>query len=89
MNSLGLSGIFSSPCSDKGCDWVSYIFRTIILPVVVGLAYLFPYTMQMMAIRSCGVLLFCMWCTKRLLVYPCSYSGSTKMLYTSNPPSIP
>ena len=29
-----------------------------------------------------------MWCIKRLLVCPCSYSGSTEMLYSSNPPTI-
>jgi hypothetical protein len=87
MNSLGLSGISASSCSDKGRDPVSCIFHTIILPVVVGLAYLSPYTARMLGIRSYGVLPSCRWCTKWLLVCPCSYSGSAEMLSSSNPPS--
>jgi hypothetical protein len=43
----------------------------------------------MLGIHSYGFLSFCMWCTKQLLVCPYSYSGSTEMLYSSNPPSIP
>jgi hypothetical protein len=89
MNSLELSGISTSFCIDKGRELVSCIFHTIILHVVVYLAYLFPYTTRMLDIRSCGVLPSCMWCTKQLLVFPCSYSGSTEMLDSSNHPSIP
>jgi hypothetical protein len=44
MNSLELSGISASSCSDKGHDLVSFIFRTIVLLVVMDLAYLLPYT---------------------------------------------
>jgi hypothetical protein len=88
MNSLELSDTSTSSCSDKVHDSVSFIFCTIILPVVEGLAYMFPYTVRMLGIHSCGVLPSCMWCTKRLLVCPCSYSGSAKMLYSSIPPSI-
>jgi hypothetical protein len=88
MNSLELSGISASSCSDKGRDPVSCIFHTIILPMVAGLAYLSPYTARMSGIRSCVVLPSCRWCTKQLLVFPCSCSGSTEMLNSSNPPSI-
>jgi hypothetical protein len=88
-NSSELSGISASSCSDKVRDLVSCIFHTIILPVVVDLEYLLPYTTRMLGIRSCGVLLSCMWCTKRVLVFPYSYSGSFEMLDSSNPPSIP
>ena len=42
----------------------------------------------MLGIHSCGVLSSCMWCTKQLLVCPCSYSGSAEMLSSSNPPSV-
>jgi hypothetical protein len=56
MNSLGLSGISASSCSDKGRDPVSYRFRTIILPLVMDLAFLLPYTARTLDIRSCGVL---------------------------------
>jgi hypothetical protein len=61
MNSLGLSGIFVSLYSDKGSGLVSYIFCTIILPLVMDSAFLLPYTAQMLDIRSCGVLPSCMW----------------------------
>jgi hypothetical protein len=89
MNSLELSGIYASLCSDKGHDPVSCIFITIILPVLVDLAYMLPYTSQMLVIHYFGVLPSYMWCTKQLLVCPCSYSGSTEMLDSSNHPSIP
>jgi hypothetical protein len=45
MRSWGLFGIYASSCNGKGRDPVSYIFRTIILSVVVGLEFLMPYTM--------------------------------------------
>jgi hypothetical protein len=89
MNSLELSGTSASSSSDKGHDPVSCIFCNIILPVVAGLAYRLPYTMKMLDIHSCGVLPFNMWCTKWILVCPSSYSSSTEMLDSSNPPSIP
>jgi hypothetical protein len=89
MNSLELFDISASLCSGKGCDPVSCIFRTRVLPMVTSLAYRLPYTMRMLDTRSCGVLLSFMWCTKKLLVCPCSYSGSIEMLDSSNPPSIP
>jgi hypothetical protein len=89
MNSLELFGISASSCSDKGRDPISFTFCTIILPVVADLAYLFPYTAQMLGIHFCGVLLSCMWCTKQLLICPCSYSGLAETLNSSNPPSIP
>jgi hypothetical protein len=89
MNSLELSGISTSLCSDKGRDLVSCIFHTITLLLVADLAYLLPYTARMLGIHSCGVLLSYMRCTKQLLVCPCSYSGSAEMLDSSNPPSIP
>jgi hypothetical protein len=77
MNSLELSGIFASWCSDKGRDSVSWIFRTIILPLVMDSTFLLPCTARMLDIHSCGVLLSCTWYTKWLLVCPCSCSSST------------
>jgi hypothetical protein len=56
MSSWGLFGIFASSCCGKGRELVSFIFHTIILPVVVGLASLSPYTMRMLGIHSYGVL---------------------------------
>jgi hypothetical protein len=88
MNSLELSSISASSCSEKGHDPVSCIFHTIVLPVVTDLASLLPCTPQMLGIHSCGVLPSCMWCTKRLPICPCSYSGSVEMLDSSNHPSI-
>jgi hypothetical protein len=87
-NTLELYGTSTSSCSDKGCGLVSCIFHTIILLVVAGLACLFPYTARMLDIHSCGVLPSCMWCTKRLLIFPCSYSGSTETLGSLDPPLI-
>jgi hypothetical protein len=89
MNSLGLSSISTSLCRDKGRDLVFCRFHTIVLPVVMDLAYLLPYTARTLGIRSCGVLTSCIWYTKWLLVCPCSYSGSAEMLDSLNPPSIP
>jgi hypothetical protein len=88
MKSLELSGISASSCSDKGHDPISCIFFTTLLPMVTDLEYWLPYTTRVLGIHSCGVLLACMWCTKLLLICPCSYSGSTEMLDSSNPPSI-
>ena len=88
MNSLELSGISASSCNDKGRDPVSTIFHTIVLLLLMDLAFKLPYTVRMLDICSCGVLPSCMWCTKRLLVCPCSYFGSTEMLGSSNPLSI-
>jgi hypothetical protein len=88
MNYLGLSGISASSCSDKGRDLVSCRFCTIVLLVVMDLAYLLPYTTRTLGIHSCGVLPSCMWCTKWLLVFPCSYSGSAEMLDSSIPQSL-
>jgi hypothetical protein len=59
MRSWGLFGISASSCSGKGRDPISYIFRTIILPMLVGLAFLFPYTMRMLGIHSYGFLPSC------------------------------
>jgi hypothetical protein len=59
MSSLELFGISTSLYSGKGRDLVSFIFYTIILPVVVGLASLFPYTVRMLGIHSYGVLPSC------------------------------
>jgi hypothetical protein len=59
MSSWGLFGISTSSCNGKGRDSVSYIFRTIILPVVVDLASLSPYTVRMLDIHSYGVFLSC------------------------------
>jgi hypothetical protein len=89
MNSLGLSGTSASSCSDKGRDSIFCRFHTIVLPVVMDLAYLLPYTVQMLGICYCGVLPSYILYTKRLLICPCSYSGSIEMLDSSNPPSIP
>jgi hypothetical protein len=88
MNSLELSGIFASSCSDKGHDLVSFIFHTIVLPVVTDLACLLPCTTRMLGIHSCAVLLSCMWCTKQFPICRCSYSASVEMLDSSNHPSI-
>jgi hypothetical protein len=59
MNSLGMFGIFASSCSGKGRDPVSFIFYTISLLLVVGWAYLSPYTTRMLGTRSYGVLPSC------------------------------
>jgi hypothetical protein len=88
MNSLGMSGISTSMCSDMDRDLVSCIFFTIILLLVTDLEFLLPYTARMSYIRSCGVLLSCMWYTKWLLVCPYSYSSLTKKLNSSDPPSV-
>ena len=52
----------------------------------MGLAFLLPYTVRMLDIHSCGVLLSCMWYTKRLHVCPCFCFGLVGMLSSSNPP---
>jgi hypothetical protein len=88
MNSLGLSGISTSSCSDKDRDPVSCIFCTMVLLLVMDLAFLLPYTVRMLDIPSCGVLSSYMWYTKRLLISPCSYSGSTETLDYSSPPLV-
>ena len=87
MNSLGLFGISASSCNDKGCDSIFCKFRTIILLLVMDLAFMLPYNVQMSDICSCGVLPSCMWYTKHLLVFPYSYSGLVEMLSSSSPPS--
>jgi hypothetical protein len=76
MKSLELSGIYASSCSDTDRDLVSFIFHTIILLLVMDLAFLLPYIAQTLDIHSCGVLPSSTWYTKWLLVFPCSYSGS-------------
>jgi hypothetical protein len=88
MSSLGLFGISASTCNGKGRDLVSCRFHTIIPPVVACLASLFPYTAGTSDIHFCGVILSCMWYTKRLLVCPCSYSGLAEMLSYLYPLSI-
>jgi hypothetical protein len=88
MNSLGLSGISVSSGNDMGRDLVSYKLHTMVLWWVMGLEFLLPYTVQMLDIRSCGVLPSCMWYTKRLFVYPYSYSGRAEMLIFLDPPSV-
>jgi hypothetical protein len=87
MNSLELSGISRSLGSDMDRGLVSYRFHTIVLLLVIDLTFLFPYIARMLEIRSCGVLMYCMWYTKRLLI--CTYfcSGLDGMLNSSNPPS--
>jgi hypothetical protein len=87
MNSLGLSGISASSGRDRGHDLVSYKLHTMALLWVMGLEFLLPYTVRMLDICSCGVLLSCMCYTKELLVCPYSYSGSTEMLNSSSPHS--
>jgi hypothetical protein len=87
MSSSGLSSISASSCDDKVHDLVSCRFHTIVLLLVINLAFLLPYIVQMMEIHYCGVLLSYMWYTKRLLLFPCSYYGSAEMLSSLNPPS--
>jgi hypothetical protein len=41
----------------------------------------------MLDICSCGVLRFCMWYTKQLLIFPYFCSGLAGTLSSSNPPS--
>jgi hypothetical protein len=43
MNSLKLSGISASSCSDKGHDLVSCIFHTIVLPAVTNVGIWHAY----------------------------------------------
>jgi hypothetical protein len=69
-------------------DLVSWIFHTIILPLVMDSEFLLPCTARTLDIHSCGVLSSCTWHTKWLLVCPCSYSSLSEMLDSSSPPSI-
>jgi hypothetical protein len=43
----------------------------------------------MLDIRSCGVLLSCMWYTKQLISCTCSYSDLGERLDSLDPPSVP
>jgi hypothetical protein len=87
MKSLGLFGISTSLSNDMDPGLVSYKFLTIVLLLVMDLAFLLPYTARMLYICSCGILLSCLWYTKQILVCPYFCSGLTGMLISSNPPS--
>jgi hypothetical protein len=52
-------------------------------------SFLLPYTTRMLDIRSCGVLLSCMWYTSRILLCPYFCFGLDGTLSSSNPPSVP
>jgi hypothetical protein len=66
---------------------VSYRSHNIVLLSTKGLAVMFPCTVRMLGTHSCDVLLSYMWCTKQLIFFPYSYSGSVEMLNCSDPPS--
>jgi hypothetical protein len=87
MNSLGLSGTSASLGNDMDPGPISYRFRTIVLLLVTNLAFLFPCIVRMLYIHSYGVLLSCMWYTKRILVCPYFCSGLARTLSSSNPSS--
>jgi hypothetical protein len=89
MNSLRLFGTSATLGSDMDRGPVSYRFRTIVILLVMDLAFLFPCTARMLDIRSYGVLLSCMWYTKRLLVCPYFSSSLVGTLICLDPPSTP
>jgi hypothetical protein len=87
MKSLELSSIFTSLGSDMDCGPLSYRFCTIVLLFVKNFPSMLPYTTRMLDICSYGVLMSCMWYTKRILVYSYFCSGLAGTLSSSNPPS--
>jgi hypothetical protein len=64
MNSLGLSSTSASLGNDMDHGLVSYKFHTIVLLLVMDLAFMLTCIVRMLDIRSYGVLPSCMWYTE-------------------------
>jgi len=87
MNSWVLYDTFASLGNDMDHVHASCRSHTMVLLLANGLVLMLPCTVRKLDIHSYGVLVSYMWYTKQLLFSFFPYSGYTKMLSSSYPPS--